>query len=540
MKDLCKHFSGGDSFMKPVTQSAKGTFLSLLLTTCAAFTACTNEVENTVNEDSVPLGLEVNVQGTETRAIVEGTTLPDASLIGVAIKNNQGADYENKGYTNVKYTVTGSSCTSDTEIMLSATEAKVYAYYPYNEEVTDITAIPMTIAADVAEQDDYMYATYSSGIVSKLAPNVSLTMNHALSAVKIGIKKTSDETDYSIQKMTVKSGGMAKSGKMNAKDGSLTDFVGAGNEFSQNVTMDLTKEVQYLDEIYFIPTGQAATVRFVATIGGTDYVVVSNATTFEKGKVYTYTMSFDNETVEQPLTLSSVNVTAYGSGDFGSGTLYPRTPSHGEVYAVNANGELISADFADETCIAAALVVGEHKFWIAKDKIEANWTMSNFNGITDYAFVGGGSTSSYGHLLQSDWTYQSSPYLSADYTTWTTGALSDFNGRVNSSKLESVTTDGCLGKALVDFKADNGKNLGKSDWYIPSIGQLALIYINKNELNTVLTTIGGVPFWVDACWSSSEIDANYAWLVNFNGGIVYSGNAGKNIKYRVLFIRDIE
>ena len=525
--------------MKPVTKAAKGTFFSLLLTTCAAFTACNNEVENTVEEGTTPLSLNVLVAEQGSRAIVEGTTLPDASLMGVAIKNNQGADYEGKGYTNVKYTVSGSSCTSDTEIMLSATEAKVYAYYPYNEEVTDITQIPVTITDDVAEQDDYMYATYNTGIVSKLAPNVSLTMNHALAGIKVGIKKTSDATDYSIQKVTVKSGGMAKSGTMNAKNGSLNDLVGAGEQFSQNVTMDLTTEYQYTDVMYFLPTGKAATLRFVVTIAGTDYVVVTSAATLQRGNIYTYTLNFDNESVEAALKLGTVSVTTFKTSTSTGGNLYPRTPSHGEVYAVNADGELISADFADETCIAAALVVGEHKFWIAKELVTAKWSSdSNIAGITDYEFIGGGVYDIKGFLLRPNWTYYDPPYLSADYTTWTTGALSDFNGKANSAELEKDGTDGYIGKALVDFKADETKNLGKSDWYVPALGQLALIFTNMNELNTVLTAIGGISLNPYFFWSSSEYGADYVWYLYFTNGSIsknYTGNFNS-----VLFVRDIE
>lgn len=524
-----------------------------MLTTCAAFTACTNEVENTVEEGTAPLSLNVSVAEQDSRAIVEGTTLPDASLIGVAIKNNQGADYEGKGYTNVKYTVSGSSCTSDTEIMLSATEAKVYAYYPYNEEVTDITQIPATIAADAAEQLDYMYATYNTGIVSNLAPNVSLTMNHALAGIKVGIKKTSGETDYSVQKVTVKSYGMAKSGKMNAKDGSFTDLVGAGDEFSQTVTMDLTTEYQNTDVMYFLPTGKAATLRFVVTIAGTDYVVVTSSATLQQGNIYTYTLNFDNESVEAALNLGTVSVTAFKSSSATGGNLYPRTPSHGEVYAVNADGELISADFADETCIAAALIVGEHKFWIEKN--ESNnpayggqttlyWDKSyaDLPELTNYSVTGGGGNSNLGYLLQANWTYKNSPYLSADYTTWTTGALSDFNGKTNTGYIVASSSDARdMGTVLKNFnESTDGQNQGKSDWYIPACGQLALIYMNMDDLNTVLNAIGGMPLFASYYWSSSEYGSSNAWLVSFNIGDVVGTNGAKSGETHVRFVRDIE
>ena len=550
MKNLSNYLSGTKQAY--ATRKAKGTFLSLLLTTCAAFTACSNEVENTVEEGTAPLSLNVSVAEQDSRAIVEGTTLPDASLMGVFITDNRGNDYENKGYTNVKYTVSGSSCNSDTEIMLSATEAKVYAYYPYNEEVTDITQIPVTIATDATEQDDYMYATYNTGIVSKLAPNVSLTMNHVLAGIKVGIKKTSDETDYSVQKVTIKSGGMAKSGTMNAKGGSLNDLVGAGDEFSQNVTMDLTTEYQHTDVMYFLPTGKAATLRFVVTIAGTDYVVVTSSATLQQGNIYIYTLNFDNESVEAALKLGTVSVTAFKSSSATGGNLYPRTPSHGEVYAVNADGELISADFADETCIAAALIVGEHKFWIEKN--ESNnpayggqtvlyWDKSfaNLPELTNYSVTGGGGNSNSGYLLQANWTYNDSPYLSADYTTWTTGTLSDFNGKTNTGYIVASSSDAQdMGTVLKNFnESTDGQNQGKSDWYIPACGQLSLIYMNMNDLNTVLNAIGGKPLSDSSYWSSSEYSSNSAWYVYFYSGKV-SGNDMKNSRVQVRFVRDIE
>ena len=512
--------------------------LSLVFITSAV--ACTDEVETAQSGDDVPLALSVNIQNPlsiGSRAIVDGTTLPDGSQFGVSLKTNAGTDYDNKGYTNVLYTVSGSQCTSDTEVMLSMAEAKVYSYHPYNEDVTDITRIPVSIAADVAEQDDYMYGIYSSGIVSKIAPNVSFTMKHVLAGIKVSIKKTSDATDYSASKITVKSGGMAKSGYMNAMNGSLNDLVGAGDEFSQNVSLDLTTEYQSTDVFYFLPTGKNATLRFVVTVDGTDYVVVSSAIQLQQGTVYEYKLNFDNQNIDAAMGLGVAAVTAYAGSSQNGGNLYPRTPSHGEVFAVSEDGDLISADFADETCIAAALVVGNHQFWIAKDQVQAKWPSSNNSGITDYSFTGGGSTGSSGYLLKPNWTYQSSPYLSADYTTWTTGALSDFNGKANSAELEKTTTDGYIGKALVDFKADETKNLGKSDWYVPALGQLALIYMNMNELNTVLTAIGGTALESDGFWSGSEGDSGYAWGVGFSGGLVGYDDRGNG--YRVRFVRDI-
>lgn len=277
------------------TLKAKGTILSLLFATCATFTACSEETVTTPTDNCVPLGLAIEILQSDSRAIVEGTSLPDQSKVGLAVKNYQGVDYENKGYNNVLYTVSGGTCSTDEDVLLSATEAKVYAYYPYNPDVTDITAIPVEVNADVAAQDDYMYATYNSGIVSMVAPNVSLTMNHILSGIRIGIKQTSGTFAPVVTGVSVKSDGMCHAALMNARDGSLHTFTAQGEEFSVIDNKTLTSEYQYYDTFYFLPTGEEATLRFVMTVEGQDYLVITPKTLLAQGCIYTYTFVFDNQ-----------------------------------------------------------------------------------------------------------------------------------------------------------------------------------------------------------------------------------------------------
>ena len=162
--------------------------------------------------------------------------------------------------------------------------------------------------------------------------------------------------------------------------------------------------------------------------------------------------------------------------------------------------------------------------------------------VTNYSVTGGGGNTYSGYLLNANWTYFSSPYLSADYTTWTTGALSDFNGKSNTGYIVASSSDACdMGTVLKNFnESTDGQNQGKTDWYIPSCGQLALISMNINDLNTVLNIIGGKPL-AGGYWSSSEYNDGWAWIVGISIGSVsgFSGN-GKYSYSRVRFIRDIE
>ncbi len=64
-------------------------------------------------------------------------------------------------------------------------------------------------------------------------------------------------------------------------------------------------------------------------------------------------------------------------------------------------------------------------------------------------------------------------------------------------------------------------------WYLPAVGQLSMIYAQLPFIETALIDAGGTPMksgmW-DVYWSSSEMDANRAWTVNFSLPIPQSEN----------------
>lgn len=213
------------------------------------------------------------------------------------------------------------------------------------------------------------------------------------------------------------------------------------------------------------------------------------------------------------------------------------------VYAVNANGKLIDYNTADSTAIGVALVAGEHKFMIAKanatygsnftlywDKSYSDLSLTNYDNVDDNNLDG--------YLPKPDGTfggYSSSAHLSDDFTTWKAGALSDFNGKTNTTVIAASSSnarDMCT--VLNAFNTSDIHN----DWYIPACGQLALIYLNKTEINAALAKIGGTALSDDRYWSSSERTSLYAWYVDFDDGEV-ARSLRKDHEGRVRFIRDI-
>ena len=70
-------------------------------------------------------------------------------------------------------------------------------------------------------------------------------------------------------------------------------------------------------------------------------------------------------------------------------------------------------------------------------------------------------------------------------------------------------------------------NKGNRDWYLLSSGELWLIYNHLKEIQTALSIVGGQKFvttWdkdTPVYWSSTELSAECAWLLNCNDGYPY-------------------
>jgi hypothetical protein len=67
---------------------------------------------------------------------------------------------------------------------------------------------------------------------------------------------------------------------------------------------------------------------------------------------------------------------------------------------------------------------------------------------------------------------------------------------------------------------------GQSDWYLPAIDELRLLWHNRFNVNKSLSTIGGATVLpVNAnYWSSSESLNNVAWYFNFGNGLANNLN----------------
>lgn len=103
-------------------------------------------------------------------------------------------------------------------------------------------------------------------------------------------------------------------------------------------------------------------------------------------------------------------------------------------------------------------------------------------------------------------------------------ALEDWEGE--DSTAAQVTHSECSGASYAPgfchaySRANaNGKGLTAGRWWLPSIGQLMMIYANMRKINHALSLINGATQLVETWyWSSTEYSAAYAWFLYLDDG----------------------
>lgn len=103
-------------------------------------------------------------------------------------------------------------------------------------------------------------------------------------------------------------------------------------------------------------------------------------------------------------------------------------------------------------------------------------------------------------------------------------ALDDWAGKTstaaqithNECKTESYAPGFCASYSRTNA---NGKGLTVGRWWLPSLGELMMIYANMRKINYALSLINGATQLAEtAYWSSTEYSATHAWRLYLNDG----------------------
>ena len=127
--------------------------------------------------------------------------------------------------------------------------------------------------------------------------------------------------------------------------------------------------------------------------------------------------------------------------------------------------------------------------------------------------------------------YWSSAAVSAGGKTTTDRetALNDWTGKTstaaqithNECKTESYAPGFCASYERVNA---NGNGLTAGSWWLPSLGELMMIYANMRKINYALSLINGATQLSETWyWSSTEYSATNAWGLYLNNGYANCG-----------------
>lgn len=504
--------------------------LSYLYTGCLglALFGCseTTDYENTV---SVPLQLDVRGVEQYSRAL-NGTSFEVGDELGICVVDESDKTYEGKNFSNVKYTSSmqdGDMVWSATDgVMLSGKDATLYAYYPYNPDI-DIE----NIEVDMSSQTDWLYAEPVSGL-NNTNPVSKIVLHHALANIRFTVVKGSYVGDGKVSKVTVKSGVIADAGILNAKTGLITVDQTATNSVSVNTDLTLSNTAQQVD-IHVIPNEGETPVEIEVTVDGKKYSVTSESTGINKGNSYNFNVTHNSE----GLVLTSIGVNKWVDNtkdELAMGKPLSWNNIQNGVYAVNQLGKPVTKNSADPSCIAVALVSDNQRIWIEKNG-ELNTVSIKEAYDADAATVKTYQFFYWGPLDKDV----------ADIANIDTeeDAANDFAGKQHTAHIlatpdnDTYTAFANMGTWCSKFNANQNENFGYADWYIPSIGQLIEIYNNIDEIDAMLTAIGGKPLASEEdYWSSTEAGSNLGWYINFQDYEVY--HTSKSTFDRVRFVRD--
>lgn len=250
-------------------------------------------MQNHIPADTAELEVDVRT-GFTSKAMITSGTLENGSEVGVSLFGSDGNLYDGIQYRNIRYTAQNSSSSQswnpDTRIMLSASKASLYSYYPYSQSVTSVKSIPVSTTS--TSQTDVMYGSPVNGLYNH-APLASIILNHALSVVQISLTRGTYSGEGKVTAVSVKGKGMARKGILDATTGQLSSFDEENMEIAPTVT-PFTIGSSSKCNIIVIPNGRNEQIGIDIMIDGEPFHVDTESLMLRQGAIAAYNITVNN------------------------------------------------------------------------------------------------------------------------------------------------------------------------------------------------------------------------------------------------------
>ena len=110
-------------------------------------------------------------------------------------------------------------------------------------------------------------------------------------------------------------------------------------------------------------------------------------------------------------------------------------------------------------------------------------------------------------------------------------AMNDWNGKANTASIISKSTSDAVTNTsayapgfcnLYSRANANGKGLTAGKWWLPSVGEMMMIYANMTKINYCLSLISGATQLLENWyWTSTEHNASNAWHLGLSDGYLH-------------------
>ena len=269
--------------------------------------SCHDEITPTIPveiEQQEELVLNMSTE-TITKAIIEGSRLPDNSSVGLFITDDSGF-YEPAGYKNIKYTSRSEGGAqvweSENPIYLSDKDATLYSYYPHLASLTSMNLLPVTASSTV--QVDYMWGNPVN--VSKGNRVANITMKHALAVVRVTFVRGTYSGDGIVSKVSFSGGCAASIAALDITNGTLSNFIGQGAAISPAISKKTLSSTSQKADIIVIPT-QETDGKITMTIDGKDYFLEFGDIELHQGEITQFHLTVN----DGQLSLSDITVSEW-------------------------------------------------------------------------------------------------------------------------------------------------------------------------------------------------------------------------------------
>ena len=245
---------------------------------------------------------------TMTRTATEKSAFANGDAIGIWVEDaTTKGNYNGTAYDNIKLTNTNGTWTLGTKVTLIAKEAKVYALYPYNADMTD-----KTVTLSLTDATDYLYDVKSG--ISSSNPSTGLSMKHIRSLLVVNLNKGNYAGTGAMTSSTITGSGLSLNGSYSLTDNKFTSSEGSGKITMTDGTIPTSGA---LTEQWFVFTKAGASkspLSFAFTIDGVTFKTAKSQdnVSFEPGKKYIFNLTLSKD---YHIDVASVDVEAWTETD---------------------------------------------------------------------------------------------------------------------------------------------------------------------------------------------------------------------------------